>query len=619
MSYVQHIGWHNLAVPPSLQLVCPGGTHLFNVGEFSQRFRFEHRLSIGRICNILLTDASTSSVDGLIGFIFALEATAIEKLTVFGPPSTRTILQKINDFYLRPCNYEICAREIVEGEFIELISENGLTIYGSLHKGETTKEHLHIPDASNEAKVSYLLKCEDVTGPFRPEEAIRLGVKKGVAFGILKKGQAVQIEDGTWIQPNQVCDEPMKGKNVLILHDNAMESLQKVHKAIEMCDKLEYVFWMHTTHNYRGVPNILNGITVVQCDMTPQQAELFVALPKQYHRNLVLNSHAPQLYPTLCCKADLSTTADEHCDLKNCSSERMVGLPPLSKYMIHPPNKAQALEDTTLSRQLLQQPKGAYTNGVMPPIEQHLMGGPSITFLGTGCSAPSPMRNVSGMLVHLSDTFAMLLDAGEGTLQQIYLRCDTLGEFIRTICNIKVAFISHSHADHHLGLYSILAFRKKYARLNNDDTKMVVIAPKRLIEWMEFYNEHISPIDYVPVVSTSGMNYDMVDNSSTLHVDLFEVEHITDSLGIKITHNDTGSIVYSGDTRPCDSLIRAAMSCDILIQEATFHDDEHDHALQRCHTTFSEALKLADACKVGTLILTHFSQRYQTVGFNGIE
>lgn len=620
MAYVQRIGYHNLAVPPSLQVVSLHSTYLFNVGENSQRFRFEHGLSIGKICNIFLTDTSTSCIDGLIGLMFALEGTMIQRLTVFGPPSIKEIMHNIGHFYLEPCKYEICSREIVEVGFNELLKENGITIYGTCIPRAAAHVDAATTYSSSSYSCGYIIKCDDCRGTFRPQEAIALGVKKGPAFALLKSGQAVQIEGGSWVQPSQVCGDPIKGKCFAVFHDNTPAALEMVKQALRLHENMDYLFFMRTIKGQNTGLDELEDITVVACDTPTVEADKYVMFPTAYRRNSILHAYAPQLYPSLSRRKAKSVNS-ESCSKATVTSfsETKEVFSPLSKLVLTPPTKAQFNSDVSLKFEMQEDYSATsmeMAGFFMPMLDESLMGNPSMTFLGTGCSAPSPLRNVSGILLQLSDDFSMLLDAGEGTLQQIFLLSKSFEDFIDTIRTIKIAFISHSHADHHLGLYSILAFQKLYMMdmdKGTDERKTVVIAPNETLKWMEFYKHNISPMDFNGLSSSIDTHYETVVNGSTLSLELIEVEHIHDSVGVKVTHQEIGTLVYSGDTRPCPGIIKAAMGCDILIHEASFNDEEREEALRRCHTTFTEALGLAETCKVGTLILTHFSQRYQTI------
>lgn len=82
-----------------------------------------------------------------------------------------------------------------------------------------------------------------------------------------------------------------------------------------------------------------------------------------------------------------------------------------------------------------------------------------ITFLGTGSAIPSKYRNVTGIFARLSHDHAMLLDCGEGTVGQLFRWLRTYNAFVEALTAIKCVFISHMHADHHLGLLRLLETR----------------------------------------------------------------------------------------------------------------------------------------------------------------
>jgi ribonuclease Z len=69
-------------------------------------------------------------------------------------------------------------------------------------------------------------------------------------------------------------------------------------------------------------------------------------------------------------------------------------------------------------------------------------------------------------------------------------------------------------------------------------------------------------------------------------------------------------VVYSGDTRPCETLMQAAKSADLFICEAMFSSEHQNLAEDRGHMTGVEAAKMAVSCGVKSLILTHLSPRY---------
>ena len=69
-------------------------------------------------------------------------------------------------------------------------------------------------------------------------------------------------------------------------------------------------------------------------------------------------------------------------------------------------------------------------------------------------------------------------------------------------------------------------------------------------------------------------------------------------------------IGVSGDTRPTDELAKFFKNCDYLSFDSTFADELKDKAIEANHSTAKEAAELAEKANVSTLILTHFSARY---------
>ena len=83
-----------------------------------------------------------------------------------------------------------------------------------------------------------------------------------------------------------------------------------------------------------------------------------------------------------------------------------------------------------------------------------------VTTLGTGSALPSKYRNVSSTHLAIPGLGGILLDAGEGTLGQLRRRFGPDG--LRQVYkDLRMIFISHMHADHHLGLQGVLEDRLK--------------------------------------------------------------------------------------------------------------------------------------------------------------
>lgn len=113
---------------------------------------------------------------------------------------------------------------------------------------------------------------------------------------------------------------------------------------------------------------------------------------------------------------------------------------------------------------------------------------PRVILFGTGSMIPNKTRNVSSNLVHFSPDSCALLDCGEGTLGQI-VRFYGRDEADEVLKKLKMIYISHLHADHHLGLLNLLSRRRK---LTSD--KVFLVAPHQITTWLSFYNHKIGEI-----------------------------------------------------------------------------------------------------------------------------
>jgi len=70
-------------------------------------------------------------------------------------------------------------------------------------------------------------------------------------------------------------------------------------------------------------------------------------------------------------------------------------------------------------------------------------------------------------------------------------------------------------------------------------------------------------------------------------------------------------ITYSGDTAPCNDLVKLGEYSDVLIHEATFSKNLTDIAIEKKHSTSIDAAIIAKKMNAKQLILTHISSRYQ--------
>tara|TARA_B100001059_G_scaffold65168_2_gene61369 strand:+ start:31284 stop:31793 length:510 start_codon:yes stop_codon:yes gene_type:complete len=110
-----------------------------------------------------------------------------------------------------------------------------------------------------------------------------------------------------------------------------------------------------------------------------------------------------------------------------------------------------------------------------------------------------------------------------------------------------------------------------------------------------------------------GASMDIGDMS----IDAFEVDHrpMAPAFGYSFKEDDE-HLVLSGDTGPCDTLIEAAMDCDVLVHDVLLKHEmqplegvrsqETIDQVASYHATADQVGAIAARANVGCLILTHF-------------
>jgi ribonuclease BN (tRNA processing enzyme) len=114
-----------------------------------------------------------------------------------------------------------------------------------------------------------------------------------------------------------------------------------------------------------------------------------------------------------------------------------------------------------------------------------------MVFTGTSSAIPSKYRNVSGIFVTPKPNASFVMDCGEGTYGQLTRRfglTEEGGACSEALMGLEMIFISHLHADHHLGLLRLVMERTKAYRAKNGSDVVVppllIVGPTRLYSFL---------------------------------------------------------------------------------------------------------------------------------------
>jgi len=270
-----------------------------------------------------------------------------------------------------------------------------------------------------------------------------------------------------------------------------------------------------------------------------------------------------------------------------------------------------------------------------------------VTFLGTSGAVPTVRRNTSGVLVRREGE-RLLFDCGEGTQRQMMR--------FRTGFDVSHLFVTHTHGDHTLGipgLFQTWDFNDREAavalHVPNGERRTVrnlldgsATRPDFPVRINEVGPDDVAYRDDDFEVRAFATDHDAKSVGYALVEDdrkgRFDREKAEEDLGIppgpaysrlhegEAVELDDGrviqpdqvvgdpqpgrTLVYTGDTRPCDRTVEAADGADLLVHDATFAEDMAARAGKTAHSTAREAARIAGRAGAARLAMVHVSTRY---------
>ncbi|KAI9920279.1 hypothetical protein PsorP6_015817 [Peronosclerospora sorghi] len=671
---MQVLSVQSLETAPSLLLSTESQRFLFNVGDGTQRLCMEHHVRLAKLQHILLTELRSHTVGGLPGMILTISDTGKPGLHVHGPVATKKYLNATRHFLYRP-QFKLQALEVHSTETLDdtkphvCYEDQDVIIYAVASanvEGGIKRKFNQSPTTMDLKRnvhdcVSYLIEVKPQKGKFLVEKAMALGVPKGKLFGQLHQGKDVTLADGRVVQSRDCVLPSIPATACLVIscptlgHVDTLVSQARFRRYQEINGQSAQVQVQVLFH--LGNLNVLHSPKYTKWVQTfgPQAQHVLLhhdACPQKsvYRASAMFQAQLHELFPHLFPSnieqeaRDPAKPMSRHVtDVSFGQGSNLVlgesllkfGLAPPTRRGFDPSNCAARLEvdhirATVSSFRALTTPQSPKLDHDTHPKEDYLDG--HITFLGTGCAIPSKYRNVTGIYVAVrskpdAEVAGMLLDCGEGTLGQLARAVEGDRDRLQALVNgLKCIWISHNHADHHLGLLRVLSFR-------DETSPVLVMGPRALCKWLEEYTALDGTIrdkftflgnwclDETHPRAQEPTTQDMAAQGRTClettlairHFECIPVKHAHESYGVVLTFENGRKVAFSGDCRPSRAFAAKATGACVLIHEATFEDALQQEAKEKAHCTIAEALAVGRQAQAQHLILTHFSQRYPKV------
>ena len=240
-----------------------------------------------------------------------------------------------------------------------------------------------------------------------------------------------------------------------------------------------------------------------------------------------------------------------------------------------------------------------------------------LTLLGTGCPKVDDKRFGPSNLVTTNKS-SILIDCGSGVTQR-------LEQAKVSTADIDALFLTHLHSDHVIDIYQLIisswhSYRVKPWKVYGP------IGTKKLIRlimkaWKDERNQRIQ---YEKRSSVQAFNIQVKEFNEygkikikDLIIEYFEVDHkpVKYAYGFNF-HRKNKKLTISGDTKPCNNLMKYAQLTDVLLHEVYIEEEMQPITKMRSkktlnnvknyHTTSNMVGKIAKISRCKKLVLTHF-------------
>ncbi|XP_014470269.1 PREDICTED: ribonuclease Z, mitochondrial [Dinoponera quadriceps] len=670
---LQILGSGAYGAPRCVYLSAGHISYLFNCGEGTQKLAHEHKYRLVKLEHVFITSANWENLGGMPGMLLTIQEAGVPEINIHGPKGTVEIFDAIKRFvYLHDLKVReatcdesqsytdqvmsvsyipIAKSTVQDAESVDLGEAemvDNINYYDYLSKSSTEKIFKSMKEKKNKSQtigqnscrklisqaMSYICKLHPRQGKLLLEKCVEKGVKPGPVLGQLKAGEDVTLPDGTVILSKDVCSPPIPGPIFLVVECPSEDYLESFisHPA----------FARHQTSEEDNVPHCVVHFTPQQVMDDPRYVNWMEKF-SSYTRHIIVNeenkcmgtesSHKrqhqlhmlhPEIFPFL--NADSfqkKTRAGDPCIVHRSRTNHTVHLLPELKFdtenevSLHPKeyvNEIFEVNGFLDALAELQTNINAQTKALSIVNDY-----PKILVLGTGSSIPNKVRNTSGIILQIDENHSILLDCSEGTFGQI-AKFSGRSEVDDIMRSIKAIYVSHLHADHHIGLIGLMKQRRKVTQ-----DPLYLLAPAHIVAWLQMYHKRFEPILHqITLISNNEFFMDVHRLADRKYNNMYKtlnvravrtvyVKHCPYSYGVSIELNNGKKIVYSGDTMPCENLVKLGQDCDLLIHEATLEDDLAKEAKLKFHSTVSQAIQAGENMRSKFTLLTHFSQRYAAI------
>lgn len=551
------------------------------------------------------------------------------------------------------------------------------------------------PTVPRKESLSYIIRNHPQRGKFLTEKAKELQVKPGPDFGMLARGHSVENVNGKVITPDMVLEPDTPGTGFAFIDIPSNEYIAATlarpeWKCEQIMDGIAAIVWSLA-------PGVADDARLLQFQADFPRIQHIISAPDKSPDDLVLEqavkqdirNHrlAPESFPMI--QSDPRKPAViPSFEVPGKLSIRRGGRNATNKGV--PLSELPKLAQRGLKLSL--EPRVEFeVDRLTPPYDAAFMmnevdgdsrglgfsypftpsvvdpdiqaewsknvpwANAEVLCLGTGSSHPGTYRNVSSSLVRVPGDGTYMLDAGEGTLGTLRRMYPPV-ELRELLQDLRMIWISHLHADHHLGITSII--KAWYEAVHNGEPEsssdartrptLTVVSDVHMLDWLHEYS-HVEDFGFSRIICAATVDHrlgglslysgplpntsekasmsppsrecPLNDQSRLLapeiravmsvrYINSCFVNHCHGAQAMCFNTRSGLKVSYSGDCRPSYKFADIGKGSHVLIHEATFEEDMRNEALAKKHSTAGEALLVAARMEAKSVVLTHFSQRY---------